>query len=78
MATRSRTLPTTKAFLPSEGLRQRRATLHIYDHSEVLTVPGPDRTSYVTGLAHFYKCSETGELRRWGFDVTFAKDDGAN
>ena len=43
-------------------------TLHTYDHSEVMTIRGS------TGLAHFFKCNETGTLRRWGFDVTFAGD----
>lgn len=63
-------------FLPSAGLNERRATLHTYSHSELMTLQNLD--SKVTGLAHMYRCSETGELRRWGFDVTFAKDNGAN
>lgn len=66
----------TRALLPSEGLNERRATFHTYSHSEVATITrGREK---ITGLAHYFKCSETGELRRWGFDITFAKDDGSN
>lgn len=63
--------PFTSVFLPSRGLGERRATLHVFSHSEVITlrpVGGP-----ITGLAHFYRCTETDELRRWGFDCTLGK-----
>ncbi len=63
----------TTAFLASEGLNDRRATLHKYSHSEPVTLPNG-----LTGLAHYFRCTETGELRRWGFDATFAKDTGGN
>jgi hypothetical protein len=70
------TTPTPAVFLPSAGLNERRATLHIYDSSEVLTLKIDGKAT--TGLAHFYRCSETGERRRYGFDVTFAQDNGGN
>lgn len=69
---------TEEAFLPSKGLNERRATRHVYSHSELVTLPGEKKGETVTGLGHFYRCSETNELRRWGFDVTYAKDTGAN
>ncbi len=68
---------TKNVFLPSIGLNERRATLHTYSHSELVTLKQPGSIK-VTGLGHMYRCSETGELRRYGFDVTFSKDDGAN
>lgn len=72
--------PFGTALLPSEGLNARRATLHVFDHSEVVTLPLPGGKpgEATTGLAHFYRCTETDSLRRWGFDMTFAKDNGAN
>lgn len=64
---------TTSAFLVSAGLgpRNRRATLHTYSHSEIITLPGETRNTTVTGLGHFFKCTETGEVRQWGFDAAF-------
>lgn len=53
-------------------------TLHKYDHSAVLTLPGAKKGETQTGLAHYFRCTETGELRVWGFDVTFAGDKGGN
>lgn len=70
--------PFGPALLPSNGLNERRATLHIFDHSELVTLPGAKKGETVTGLAHFYRCTETGERRRWGFDATYSKDNGAN
>jgi hypothetical protein len=64
--------------LPSEGLNERRATLHVFDHSKVITLPGAKKGETTTGLAHFYRCTETDTLKRWGFDATFAKDNGGN
>jgi hypothetical protein len=64
------------AFLPSEGLNERRATLHVFDHSKVITLMTSSGPS--TGLAHFYRCTETDHVRRWGFDQTFGKDNGGN
>lgn len=62
---------TTTAILPSRGLNERRATLHVYSHSEVVTLPARVGVAPITGLVHYFKCSETGELRRWGFDAAF-------
>lgn len=67
---------TQDAFLPSAGYNYRRATRHTYVHSALVTVT--NEAGPITGLGHFYRCAETGEIRRWGFDVTFAKDTGAN
>lgn len=69
---------TTVAFLPSAGYNYRKCTSHVYAHSELVTLPGATKGAKITGLGHMFKCQETGELRRWGFDVTFAKDTGAN
>lgn len=77
--TKSIPVTTTTVFLPSKGLNERRATKHVYSHSEVITLPARSKESEAsTGMGHFYRCTETGELRRWGFDVTFAKDNGGN
>ena len=65
---------TTDAFLPARGLNNRRATLHRYSHSELVTLPGAERGTTVTGLGHFFRCTETGELRRWGFDALHTKE----
>lgn len=70
---------TAEAYLPSRGLNERRATLHKYSHSALVTLKAQGKgESHVTGLGHFFRCTETGETRQWGFDVTFAKDTGAN
>ena len=57
---------TVEAFLPSHGLGNRKATLHKYSHSE--SVPKRLDGKPVVGIGHFYRCTETGELRQWGFD----------
>lgn len=67
---------TATAMLPSSGYNFKKATYHVYSHSELVTVK-VDGAS-VVGLGHFFRCSETKELRRWGFDRTFAKDNGGN
>ena len=61
---------TTTARLPSNGLNNRRATVHKYDHSAVITIPARTKDERpTTGLAHFFRCEETGMLRVWGFDA---------
>ncbi len=65
---------TLEALLPSEGYPYFRLTLHTYSHSELVTLPAMTAGMVTTGLAHMFVCSETGEFRRWGFDVTFPKD----
>lgn len=67
--TRSLSVVNVTPFLPSTGLGYRRATLHHYSHSAPLTLRNGSKT--ITGLAHYFKCSETGEVRQWGFDTTF-------
>jgi hypothetical protein len=69
---------TKTATLASAGYNYKKITRHVYAHSEVITIPGPKKGETLTGLGHYYRCEETKELRRWGFDVTFAKDNGAN
>ncbi len=67
---------TTEALLASAGYNYRKWTKHRYSHSELVTLPTAEGT--ITGLGHFFRCEETKELRRWGFDRTFAKDNGGN
>ena len=69
---------TTRAVLASAGYNYQKATRHKYSHSELVTLQGHSKGETVTGMGHFFRCEETGELRRWGFDVTFAKDNGGN
>jgi hypothetical protein len=71
-------IQTTSAILPSAGYNYRKATRHFYTHSELVTLPTVRAGETVTGLGHFFRCEETKEIRRWGFDVTFAKDTGTN
>ena len=61
------TVQTLEAFLPSHGLNNRKATLHVYSHSEAVTKKFCDGAP-ATGIGHFFRCTETGELRQWGFD----------
>ncbi len=64
----------TVVYLPSKGLNERRATKHVYSHSELVTLPARAGSGPVTGLGHFFRCSETGELRRYGFDAAYDKN----
>lgn len=59
------------AFLPSAGLNERRATLHVFDHSEGITLKNEEGNP-TCGVAHYYRCTETGAVRRWGFDAISA------
>lgn len=77
MTTRTELVQTKMAKLTSSGFNYRKWTRHTYAYSEVVRISRP-RGENIVGLAHVFKCSETGELRRWGFDVTFAKDNGGN
>jgi hypothetical protein len=73
---------TTKtALLPSAGYNGTKVTKHTYAYSDLLTIQPRDKVNPpVTGMAHYYKCSETGEIRVWGFDATYGayKDQGGN
>lgn len=51
---------TTEAFLASAGLFDRRATRHVYSHSEQRVAPDVERT------VHMFRCTETNTLRIWG------------
>lgn len=67
----SRAVETKTALLPSAGYNYNKWTKHEYSHSELITLPshktgGPA----TTGLGHMFRCAETGELRRWGFEAT--------
>jgi hypothetical protein len=53
-------------YLPSAGLHERRATLHTYSHSSLILLQ--NEQGFVTGMAHWFRCCETGKLRRYGFD----------
>lgn len=71
--------PFGPALLPSETLNKRRATIHTYSHSQIMTVASSYKSGApITGIAHFYRCTETLELRVWGFDRTYGKDNGGN
>ena len=59
---------TTEAILPSKGYNYNKCTKHKYSHSEVMTLPAATAGYTLTGVAHVFKCQETGELRRWGFE----------
>jgi len=67
---------TKTALLTSAGYNHRKWTRHTYSHSDLVTIA--TNGVPVTGLGHFFRCEETKELRRWGFDITFAKDNGGN
>lgn len=72
--TKNEPVKTKRAFLVNDA---REVTLHVYHSSQLVTLPqagGPP----VTGLGHFFRCTKTGDIRRWGFDVTYAKDNGGN
>lgn len=59
-------ITTLEAFLPSVGLNNRKATKHKYAYSEQVTKTVDGKA--VVGVGHFFRCTETGELRQWGFD----------
>jgi len=73
---------TTKtALLPSNGYNGKKWTKHTYAYSDLLTIPPREKGGEdVTGMAHYFRCAETGELRVWGFDATYGahKDQGGN
>lgn len=70
---------TTEALLASAGYNYRKWTKHKYSHSELVTLPGSAKGETTTGLGHFFRCAETGELRRWGFEASFrCNDNGGN
>jgi hypothetical protein len=57
--------PETKnALLVTEGPGPRRATRHVYSHTDVLRNE-LGRASF----AHMFKCEETGVVRRWGVEA---------
>lgn len=58
---------TKTAVLPSAGYNGRKATRHVYVYSEAVVLH-PDSSHPIHGIGHFFKCTETGEIRRWGFD----------
>lgn len=64
------------AILPSEGLGGRRATLHVFSHTGTITIKHPGGNS-TKGIGHFYRCTETGSIRQWGFETTWGKDTSA-
>lgn len=53
---------TRSAFLPNS---KGRASLHLFERAEHAT--GYDGTS---GIVLLYRCTETGEIRQWGFEYT--------
>lgn len=69
---------TEVALLTSAGYNYRKWTWHKYSHSEVVTIHAKGAAEDVTGLGYFFRCTETGELRRWGFEATYAKPEKAS
>lgn len=45
-----------------------KCTVHQYSHSAMITL-GDLTTVQVTGIAHYFKCVETGVVRQYGFDA---------
>lgn len=58
-------LETEIAYLPSAGLNFKKVTLHEYSHSAMGVTA---RDGVTKGTAHYFKCTETGVTRQWGFD----------
>lgn len=65
--------PLEPAWLPSAGLGEARATLHVFDRYEPMSA---EDVKYTDGhgpralgshTAVIYKCTETGAERRWGY-----------
>lgn len=56
------------AYLPSEGLNGRRATLHVFDHTGAITLRTAGNKP-VKVLGHYYRCTETGSVRLWGYEA---------
>jgi hypothetical protein len=57
-----RTPETRSAFLPNSF---GQATRHTFERAEV--APAMDGS---LGVAFLFRCSETGEVRQWGFEYT--------
>lgn len=62
------------AMLPSQGYGRLKATRHVYVRTQTCQVPGPDPDAW----EHIFKCSETGEERRWGIVERRRGDEVAN
>jgi hypothetical protein len=62
---------TKTALLPSAGYNGKKWTRHTYEYSETITItPKRGKPEPQTGVGHFFRCVETGEIRMWGFDRT--------
>lgn len=48
--------------------RAGNPTVHKYDHTEELPAVDPSGKPDGSGFAHFYCCTQTGALKRYGFD----------
>ena len=59
---------TLVAFLPSQGYRTPRATLHKYLETREFHITDKNGKKEKDGAAYeyIYICQETGETRRWG------------
>lgn len=62
--------PTKRAFLVSNGYKERRATLHEFLRYQELPLGATRGPSLVRGLtrAYVYRCTETGSERTWGIE----------
>jgi len=55
---------TRTAKLASTGYGKLRFTEHVYVETRECVVPGKDPQAW----EHIFKCTETGETRRWGLE----------
>ena len=53
---------TTTAILVSAGCDRRTATIHYYEETRPVVLPGPNGYAW----EFLYRCAKTGALRRWG------------
>ena len=53
---------TTTAILVSAGCDRRTATIHYYEETRPVVLPGPNGYAW----EFLYRCAKTGAVRRWG------------
>lgn len=63
-------LPVPENTYPILVNRQGDATRHRYDHTEEAPAIGEDGKPDGMGYAHVFRCTDTGALRRYGFEYS--------
>lgn len=63
-------MPVPETTSPILVNRQGDATRHVYDHTEEVPFVGPDRKPDGNAYAHFFKCTKTGAVQRYGCEAT--------